>query len=231
MKTIAVDATGFYVGNEGTGGGVFDGRAGFDWGTYNQRWRKLCLGATQAIAPVNGVLYAASHGHNCEADGGFEDGARHFFNAENASDKVNQPWWPQANDGIGEGIGPRAIIEASSASGDFLWTGGEFTLINGVAQRGLTRFGQAPDTGAPVTPQTPNASSTAPGQVTVTWRTTLDDDDKTLTYTLYRGSSATPIATLQADSQFYSRPQLSFTDTGLTPGSSQSYRVKASDGR
>ena len=232
VKTIAVDAAGFYVGNEGTGGGIFDGRAAFNWGTYDQRWRNLCLGATQSIAPVDGLLYSASHGHNCEADGIFEDGQRHFFNAETAAGKENQPWWPQANDGIGEGIGPRAIVSASSASGDFLWTGGEFTLINGVAQRGLARFGQGPDSGAPAVPQTPNVSSTAPGEVTVTWRATIDDDDKSLTYMLYRGTSATPtlVATLQADSQFYSRPQLSFTDKGLTLGSSQTYRVKASDG-
>ena len=219
VKTIAVDATGFYVGNEGTGGGIFDGRAAFDWGTYEQRWRNLCLGATQSIAPVDGLLYSASHGHNCEAEGIFEDGARHFFSAETASDKQVQAWWPQADNGIGEGIGPRSIIEASTASGDYLWSGGEFTQINGVPQRGLTHFAQGPDTGAPATPQTPNVSSTTPGQVVVTWRTTLDDDDKNLTYTLYRGTSATPIATLQADSQFYARPQLSFTDTGSDPGS------------
>jgi hypothetical protein len=36
---------------------------------------------------------------------------------------------------------------------------------------------------------------------------------------------------MQSDSQFFVRPQLSFTDVGLTPGSTVSYRVKASDGR
>ena len=231
VKTIVVDSTGFYVGNEGTGSGVFDGRSAFDWGTYAQRWRDNCFGATQAIVPINGVLYSADHAHNCDSENTFEDGQRHFFNAETTADKKNQPWWPQANDGIGEGIGPRALALASTATGDFLWAGGEFTQINGVAQRGLARFGQAPDTGAPTVPATPNVSSLASGQATVTWRTSTDNDDKTLTYSLYRGTSATPIATLQADSQFYLRPQLSFTDIGLTPGQTVSYRVKASDGR
>ena len=230
VKTIAVDATGFYVGNEGTGGGIFDGRSAFNWGTYNQRWRDGCLGATQALVPLNGVLFAGSHAHNCESENTFEDGRRHFFTAETTADKQYQPWWPQANDGIGEGIGPRALTMATAGTSDFLWAGGEFTQINGIAQRGLARFGQGPDTGAPVAPAVPNVASLAPGQATVTWRTTTDDDDATLTYTLYRGTSTTPIATLQADSQFYLRPQLSFTDTGLTPGQVVSYRVKASDG-
>ena len=230
VKSIAIDATGFYVGNEGTGGGVFDGRSAFNWGTYAQRWRDNCLGATQSMLPIGSVVYSASHSHNCESENTFEDGQRHFFTAETTADKQYQPWWPQANDGIGEGIGPRALTLASTASGDYIWAGGEFTQINGVAQRGLTRFGQAPDTGAPATPATPNVLSLASGQATVTWRTTTDNDDKTLTYTLYRGTSTTPIATLQADSQFYIRPQLSFTDVGLTPGSTVSYRVKASDG-
>ena len=209
---------------------MFDGRTAFDGRTYTQRWRDNCLGATQSIVPVDGVLYAAGHSHNCESEGTFEDGARHFFTAESAAAKQYQPWWPQANDGIGEGIGPRAVVEASKGRADYLWTGGEFTRINGVAQRGLTHFGQGPDTGAPATPQTPNVSSTTANQATIAWRTTTDTDDSTLTYTLYRGSSTTPIATLKADSQFYSRPELKFTDTGLTPGVTYSYRVKASDG-
>ena len=147
VKTIAVDATGFYVGNEGTGGGIFDGRTAFNWGTYNQRWRDNCLGATQALRADQRRALFGEPSHNCESENTFEDGQRHFFTAENTADKQYQPWWPQANDGIGEGIGPRALTLATTASGDFLWAGGEFTLINGVAQRGLARFGQGPDTG------------------------------------------------------------------------------------
>ncbi|NEC93546.1 LamG domain-containing protein, partial [Streptomyces sp. SID12501] len=44
--TKAVDAgqAGFYVGNEGTGGGVFDGRLALAYGSLDQVWRDTCLG-------------------------------------------------------------------------------------------------------------------------------------------------------------------------------------------
>lgn len=234
IKAIATDDTGFYIGAEGTGGGLFDGRAAFDWGTYTERWRNTCLGATQAMAVHQGVLFNANHTHNCESEGLFEDGSRHYFNAEltqgTASQRKLVPWWPNSNGGIGEGIGPRAVTVAQSGSAHYLWYGGEFTTVNGSAQQGLTRFAEAPDSGKPSTPSTPNLTSTAPGEIRVMWRTTTDTDDKTLTYNLYRGTSTTPIATLTADSEFYSKPQLAFTDTGLTPGTRYSYRVTASDG-
>ena len=196
VKAIAVDGTGFYVGNEGTGTGIFDGRSAFNWGTYAQRWRDNCLGATQALVPINGVVYAATHSHNCESENTFEDGQRHFFTAESTSDKTYQPWWPQANDGIGEGIGPRALTLASTGSGDICGAAASSPRSTASPSRASPGSGKAPDTGAPVVPATPNVISLAAGQATVTWRTTTDNDDKTLTYTLYRGTSATPIATM-----------------------------------
>jgi len=230
IKVVTTDATGFYVGSEGTGSGLFDGRAAFDWGTYTQRWRDTCLGATQALAVYQGVLFNGNHMHNCQSEGLYEDGARHYLNSETTAGKKMLPWWPNTNGGIGEGLGPRAITVASSGAAHYLWYGGEFTTVNGISQQSLTRFGEGPDTGRPGTPATPNVTSTVSGQVRVMWRSSIDDDDKTLTYRLYRGSSTTPIATLTSDSVFYSKPQLAFTDTGLTPGTKYSYRVTASDG-
>src|SRR5919107_1501163 len=49
VKTLASDASGLYTGNEGTGTGIFDGRIALDPRTYKQRWRDLCLGATQDV--------------------------------------------------------------------------------------------------------------------------------------------------------------------------------------
>jgi hypothetical protein len=230
IKVIATDETGFYIGAEGTGFALFDGRAAFDWGTYEQRWRDTCLGATQALAVYQGVLFNGNHVHNCETEGLFEDGQRHYLNAQRTDDKKMLPWWPNTNGGTGESLGPRAVDVAASGTRHFLWYGGEFTTVNGGKQQGLTRFGEGPDTGRPATPATPNVTSTASGQVRVMWRATTDNDDRTLTYALYRSTSSTPIATLTADSAFYDKPQLAYTDTGLTPGSSHSYRVVASDG-
>jgi hypothetical protein len=231
IKVITSDASGFYVGAEGSGGGLFDGRAAFSWGTYAQRWRDTCLGATQALAVYNGVLFNGNHAHDCESEGLFEDGQRHYLNAQRTDTKKMLPWWPNTNGGAGEALGPRAINVATSGSARYLWYGGEFTTVNGAKQQGLTRFGSGPDTGAPATPSTPNLTSTASGQIRVMWRATTDNDDKTLTYRLYRGTSTTPIATLSAGSAFYDKPQLAYTDTGRTPGTSYSYRVVASDGK
>ena len=74
---------------------------------------------------------------------GWQDGKRNFFNAETASTGKMLGWAPNANDGIGEGLGPRAMVVATGATTgkDYLWYGGEFTKINNATQQGLTRFG------------------------------------------------------------------------------------------
>ncbi len=153
-KHIFSGADRFYISNEGTGGGVFDGRAAFSWDTLDQVWRDTCLGATQATLEYQGTLYSASHAHDCSADDGFQDGRRNYLNAQDAATAQLLGWEPKANDGIGEGIGPRALVTSVGTTGkDYLWVGGEFTLINGVAQQGLTRFGPD-DTIAPPAPPT-----------------------------------------------------------------------------
>src|SRR5699024_954332 len=140
-KDIHADAGGvFYVANEGTGGGVFDGRFAVDWNTGEQVWRDSCLGATQALLTHQGTLYSASHAHDCTANNGFPDGKRNYFLAQSTATAELYGWYPTANDGIGEGIGPRALTVATGATTgeQFLWFGGEFTRINGQPQQGLT---------------------------------------------------------------------------------------------
>ncbi|MGH8922646.1 MAG: LamG domain-containing protein, partial [Actinomycetes bacterium] len=228
VKDVAVDATGFYTGNEGTGGGVFDGRIALDLDDFGQRWRDTCLGATQAVLPYQNVLYSASHAHDCSSVGEYPDGQRHHLLAEPTTGTAKLGWAPDTNDGIGEGIGPRVMAVAEKSDVKYLWVGGEFTLINGNAQQGLTRFASTGDVGAPTTPVA-SAASVKPGEAQVRWRTSYDQDDSKLTYRIYRNGSANPIASVVADSVEWERPQASWVDTTVKPGQSYTYRVTASD--
>ncbi|MDP9416937.1 MAG: LamG domain-containing protein, partial [Actinomycetota bacterium] len=151
--------------------------------------------------------------------------------AQSVTNPTLVSWFPNTNGGIGEKLGPRDMVVARASTGaDYLWVVGEFTTVNGKAQQGITRFGRGPDTVGPSAPTT-SVSSTRAGQVRVAWRQSLDTDDSTLTYSVYRDGSSTPIHTASGSSWFWSRRQMTFTDTGLAPGSTHSYRVKASDGR
>ncbi|OIJ66098.1 hypothetical protein WN71_020530 [Streptomyces mangrovisoli] len=229
VKALDTDATGFYTGNEGTGGGVFDGRIALDLSTLNQRWRDTCLGATQAVKSYQSVLYSASHAHDCSSVGEFPDGRRHHLLAEPTTGTNKLGWFPDTNDGLGEGIGPRAMVVSTTSDNKYMWVGGEFTTVNGAAAQGLTRFAASPDTGAPTVPSV-GAESVKPTEAHVRWRASLDTDDTTLTYKVYRNGGSTPVYTVDGDSVEWSRPQLSFTDKNVTPGSTYSYRVTATDG-
>jgi hypothetical protein len=226
VKDIAVDDTGFYTGNEGTGSGVFDGRIAVNWSGYSQRWRDTCLGATQAMVVYKSVVYSGSHAHDCSSMGEYPDGARHHFLAESVNNPSLLAWFPQTNEGTGEGLGPRDMVVAPTSSGDYMWAVGEFTTVNGVSQQGMTRFGTSPDA-VPSAPAT-TLSSPSTGKATIGWTTSLDTDNISLTYKVYRDNSTTAIYTKTANSTFWSRPQLSYTDT-VTTKTTHSYKVTVSD--
>ncbi|WP_354576115.1 LamG-like jellyroll fold domain-containing protein [Frigoribacterium sp. UYMn621] len=232
VKVITTDAASnsFYVGNEGTGGGVFDGRTALSWDTLDQRWHDTCLGATQALEVYQGTLYIASHAHDCSSNNAFGDGKRNFFMAQSTTDASILQWFPTANDGIGEGIGPRALTIATGATTGkkYLWFGGEFTQVNGHTQQALTRFGPD-DVTVPPTPAIAAEALTS-NAVQVRFRTVVDPDDGVLTYNVYRNGGTTPIWSGTASSYWWSRPQVTFVDTNVTPGTLYTYRVSATDG-
>jgi len=231
-KSLYSDGTRFYGGNEGTGSGVFDGRFAINWSTLDEEWRDTCLGATQAVLEHNGTLYAASHAHDCGSVGAFQDGKRNYFTAQNAAAPANLlQWFPRGNDGIGEGIGPRALTIATgrTTGKEYLWSGGEFTRINGAAQQSLTRWGPD-DTGNPPG-TTPTAEAVTGGAIQVRFRTVTDTDDSDLRYSVFRNGAATPIYTTTATSFWWTRPQVTFVDTDVTPGTRYTYRVQVTDGR
>ncbi|UQX03075.1 LamG-like jellyroll fold domain-containing protein [Streptomyces sp. RerS4] len=241
VKHISADATGYYTANEGSGGGVFDGRIGLGV-DFNEKWRDRCLGATQYVLPYDGVLYSSSHAHDCSTELEFPDGKRHYLLAQPTDHTGAAPapvdgfvrgprklgWHPNANDGVGEGIGPRVMSVAEKNGLTYMWVGGEFTLINGKPQQALTRFASTGDVGAPTTPVA-SAASVKPGEAQVRWRTSYDQDDSKLTYRIHRNGSATPIHTMTADSLEFERPQASWTDTTVKAGQSYTYRVSATD--
>ncbi|GGT72008.1 CBM96 family carbohydrate-binding protein [Streptomyces lateritius] len=229
VKDIETDATGFYTANEGTGGGVFDGRIALNL-DFEQRWRDTCLGATQAVRSYQGVLYSASHAHDCASVGEFPDGRRYHLLAQPTTSTGKLGWLPDTNDGPPEveGIGPRVMTVSGTGTTKYLWVGGEFTTVNSAPAQGLTRFASGPDTGAPTVPVA-SAAAVSPNAVHVRWRSSLDLDDSKLTYKVYRNGGAAPVATVQGDSLHWSRPQVSFKDTNVTPGQTYTYRVTASD--
>lgn len=229
-KEISTDETAFYVGNEGTGGGVFDGSFKVDWNTLDEVWRDNCLGATQVILPYKGTLYKAHHHHDCGTENAFQDGKRIYLSAHDPADSQMYGWFPTLNDGVGEHIGPRAMVVSTgnSTGKDYLWVGGEYTLVNGKSQQSLTRFGPD-DTGAPPT-VLPVAEAMSNGTVQVKFRTVYDTDDSLLTYRVYRNGSSTPMWTGTASSMWWVRPQVTVIDDNVTPGTNYTYRVTASDG-
>lgn len=228
-KHIYADSTGIYSSHEGTGGGVFDGRLALELGTYDQRWRDTCLGATQATLPDDGRLYSAHHAHDCSSMGGFPDGRRQHLSSQGTHDPTWDIWWPDTNDGIGELIGPRALTLSEASGRRYLFVGGEFTTVNGSAQQSLTRLPDAPDIGAPTTPTGLSGSSPVAGRVQVRWLASTDRDDGELTYNVYRNGSSTPIGTVTATSDWWRRPQVSFVDTSVTAGQTYTYRIRAAD--
>ncbi|MEU1433854.1 LamG domain-containing protein [Streptomyces sp. NPDC005775] len=229
VQDLTSDATQFYTANEGTGGGVFDGRIALDLTTFSQVWRDTCLGATQALLVHDGVLYSGSHAHDCSSMGEFPDQPRKHLLAQAVDDPKLLPWFPDTNDGIGEPVGPRVMAQTDKGGHHYLWVGGEFTTVNGSAQQGLTRFADGPDTGAPWVPNA-SVSTVRPGEVDVNWQTSFDTDDGELTYRIYKDGASTPVHTVAATSLFWNRPQLTWTDRDVAPGETHTYRISASDG-
>ncbi|MDX6346480.1 MAG: hypothetical protein QOF84_1270 [Streptomyces sp.] len=229
VKDIITDGTSIYTASEGFGGASFDGRTRISLSDYTQTWRDSCSGATQALAIYQAVLYSANHAHDCSSMGEYPNQTRKHFLAESVDNPAKLSWFPDTNDGLGESIGARDLALSSVGGTEYLWAGGEFTTVNGSAQQGLTRFASTPDTGAPSLPVV-TVDSPGPGVAKVRWQAGLDSDDSTLTYKVYRNGSTTPIYTTTGDSLPWVRPQLTFTDTTVTTGSTYSYRVTASDG-
>ncbi|OKJ87953.1 hypothetical protein AMK31_12550 [Streptomyces sp. TSRI0107] len=225
VKSLARDENNFYVGAEGFGTGIFDGRIAGRLSDDKMLWKDTCWGATQAVVPYKGVLYSGSHAHDCSmTPGGFpeHDNRQHFL-AQSVTDKHILHWFPDTNGGTGEGQGPRTLEMA----GEILWAGGEFTKVNDKAQQSLTRFTAGTDTGAPEAAPRLKAAQAGSGRVTLTWRAAWDRDDAELTYLIYRDGEL--VASPKQRSALWDRPEMTYTDT-VAPGSRHRYTIAVTDG-
>lgn len=225
-KVVLTDATRAYFGNEGSGGGCYDGTWSANISDGTLAWRNGCLGATQGMTLLKGRLYVGSHAHNCQANTKDPDAfpevgsilglGRHLM-AYDASNGFASSWYPNTNGGTGAALGPRALAN----DGSQVFVGGEFTEVNGKAQQGFARF--APLAGGasakPSTPATPRAVALPGGAIAVSAQAPLDLDDTDLVLRLYRDGGATPIQTQDVHSLFWRRPVVTFIDTGVTSGS------------
>jgi hypothetical protein len=238
ITDIVVTGTTAVMSEAGNVPGCYDGDYAVNISDGSLLWLNNCEGGTATVEIVKGVLYRGAHNHDCAhmqggAFGGFTGiPARqpttvyHHLEAQNLADGSFEHWDPDTNSGNPGNYGP----EAMATDGSQLFVGGDFTTVNGVGQQGIARFAPGGDT-KPKTPTVaPAVDAAGNGTVTVTINAVPDIDNGTLTYSLYRDSVTTPIATATAESWPWTQPTIRFQNTGLTNGSSHKYTYTVSDG-
>jgi hypothetical protein len=232
VKDIVVHGTTAYMAAEGTGGGCFDGDFAAHISNGALVWQSDCLGATQSLAIVKGLLYKGSHAHDCAfAPGGFPQVALASGTGSVAHRLLNQSltdgslghWTPNTN---GNDLGPRVM----ATDGTRLFVGGDFSTVNGRRQQGFARFGPGPDRATPRRPAAPKVISTSRGVDSVSFPAVSTSDVGKLTYAIYRNGRDAPIGKLTATSWPWALPILHYRDAGLRPRSRRNYRITVSDG-
>jgi PKD repeat protein len=210
-----------------------------------------CRGDSYSNYVTGGVVYVASHSHNCANIGAFPEqpvrvhkfgvaftldptgtvGSKTLANTNFQGQPAGSllPWFPTMTPGTYTGQGQAGWSVAGN--GRYVVYGGEFPRVNGVGQQGLVRYalpGTAPNKVGPSTDGfTATASSPAPGQVTVSWKATSDQDNANLVYRVEREGEALPVAQTVQSSTWWDLPAMSAGDAGVT--GSLRYRVTASD--
>ena len=220
-----VDGVIYATGN-GDGGHWFDGRFAARFDTGALVWLDNCYGASYGTAVIGTVAYAVSHSHDCSSVGAFPEQSPSVWKRATANTiaatgtdqsgpsvgsiysgqatPTQLPWYPNVNAGeYTKQFQGGWALGTSSTTSKYLVMGGEFTQVNGKGQQGLATFATrdvAPNKVAPIySPMKPAGLSLASGSVRVSFPTTWDYDDGTLTYKLFRDSGTTPIATQAAD--------------------------------
>lgn len=253
ILSLASDGTNLY----GTGyifgtGGNLEGSFSANWSDGAIKWVEDCHGDSYGVYPSSTAVYVAGHPHYCLNLGGYNEtqppqraiafskavtgvltkDTRGYpsFTGQPAPSVLN--FFPQMTTGTASGQSQAAW--AVAGSGKYVVYAGEFKQVNGTGQQGMVRFATsdlAPNKQGPKASGTNFAatvSSPAAGQARVNWTANYDYDNSDLTYTVLRDNLTTPVTTITRASTWWSRPAMTFTDTGLS-GGSHSYRVRVVD--
>lgn len=238
----------------GRTGANFEGAFSAAWSDGKINWIEDCHGDSYGVAPIGNVVYVVSHAHYCGNIGGFpETSPRSYHYAKAFSRQATgtitrdphgyenfegkpaptlQNWFPTLT--AGTFTGQYQAAWAVTGNSQYVVMGGEFPRVNGVPQQGLVRMAikeLAPNARGPVLTGgswVPTVQSPSSGTARIDWQTNYDQDNKNLTYRVIRDGAVT-VTTVSRESTFWQRPTLSYTDSGLAPGSTHSYQVIASD--
>ena len=249
----AVYGTGYVFG----AGGNLEGGFSTD-SSGNINWIEDCHGDTYGVYAGTGAVYTISHSHYCNNVGAFPQtdpwtfhhslawttqatgtllhdqtgGAYHDWGGSPSPTQYN--WYPDFT--TGSVTGQNQAAWAVTGNGSYVIEGGEFPTVNGTAQQGLVRFAipsiSGHKQGAMVTGSkfVPTIVSLTPGTARIAFQANWDRDDEVLTYKVVRNSNtAAPVYTTTVTSQFFNRPNLGFTDTGLVAGTTYKYRLYVTD--
>lgn len=256
ILSLSSDGTNFYGTGYifGTGGNLEGAFAG-NWSNGNLKWVEDCHGDTYGVWASSTAVYTAGHAHYCGNIGGFpQTEPRTWWRAVAFSKAATRTatadiygypsftgrpapelltWFPQLDTGTatGQSQGPWTV----TGTEQYVAMAGEFRNVNGRAQQGLVRFAVrdiAPnDDGPRISGSATNPALTyvRAGEVRVRWQTNWDRDNENLTYRVIRdGNTATPVHTTIRQSTFWNRPNVEFTDVGLSAGT-HTYRIVTSD--
>ncbi len=210
FELFAVTATGsqIFAAGGGAGGHVY----AFDRSSRQQQWLALTDGDAHGVAVQNGVLYVG--GHFTRYSG---QPASHV--AAVLPTTGQQLVWPvRVNSNLG-------VFTLSSFRGH-VSVGGDFTKVNGRPQQHFARFTELVDIRPPSTPGTPVGRAISSTSASISWPASTDDQVVNLVYQVFRDGGSTPVGEVTSGST----GTVGFADTGLAPGSTHTWRVRASDG-
>ncbi|GAA2795942.1 hypothetical protein [Saccharopolyspora taberi] len=255
VTDLVTDGSGtVYLGSYNWRGGDprLEGRGALDIATGRPKWMDGCYGDTQSVAVAGGVLYSASHTHDCAAINAVPENGRIDYqrllaetttatgtaqrsvNHVRSGDPVPEllPWLPNTNGGPSTSPwlnGPWAV----DTDGRYVVVGGEFTVVNGVPQQSLTRFAArgvpgAVNNGPQVPFPAPSVNRRLFGGNVIRWQGTWDAQNRELGYEVMRSDTPQPIHTTTRSAWPWTLSELSFTDQNPPRGRVE-YWIRAVD--